>query len=548
MRSQTGYTIDCANPINGQHWAASLMSYRYQSIPGLAGGAIAHNLMAPLWQTKNTVAAQLQGTVKWRPTRRPGGLGQLTFDGASGSFASVLTNPVPDATGICTIGAWHLPTAGSIGVIFDNRYNALHRGYVLYTDTTGSKAVFVKVGSTTTTVNGSINVYDNKWHWIVGTFDATTMRLYVDGRLDSSSAATYNSVSGATQFSIGCDFTPTYYSSAIDGWFFSPMALAATQIRDLYALEIAGCPGFLNRVNKVWFYSSFANYPVSGSGSIVLTATCLETRSAVASGSTSVVLTAAAAKTHAAVRAATASVIITAAASQATLFVYQKAALASVVLTASASTFHAVPVVASVSVILTATGTVSLALFVEADASVILTAHALAARAIERAAAVRVVLRARARIPGQTGPPAGDDYLGRYQQGQQVPLEIQCFQPRVVKGLPDAAPVARMYRDGVLVQTETLPVNQDGVGRFGRTYRLGRQDDPGLYAVIYWYRTGGTVRSLWQTFEVIPGGDPAGPVIAATVLERPDGDQVLAQFGSGVLAVGRDPYIDEGVT
>ncbi len=217
------------------------------------------------------------------------------------------------------------------------------------------------------------------------------------------------------------------------------------------------------------------------------------------------------------------------------------------ILAATGSASHAVPGIASASVILTATSLGGRSIPSGATASVVLLVGASSLKAVARGSSLQVVLRARAKVPYQTGPSAGDDYLGRYQQGTSVPLEIQCFQPKGVRGLPDAAPVARMYRDGILVGSQVLPVSDDLAARCGGSYLLGPGNEPGLYSVVYWYETGGVPRSQWQVFEVIPGGDMAGPVIAATVLERPDGDQVMAQFGSGVLAVGRDPFIDEGV-
>ncbi len=289
-------------------------------------------------------------------------------------------------------------------------------------------------------------------------------------------------------------------------------------------------------------------YTASGSASVVLTAVTSATKVKTASASSSVVITATASTSHVVSRIASASVILTATSSQSTLSVYQKVASASVVLTATSSVSHSALVSGSASIVLTATAVSGVEILADAAASVVLLVDASAMRAIARDASVRVVLRVRARVPGATGPPAGDDYLGRYQQGQDVPLEIQCFQPKGVRGLPDRAPVARMYRDGTLVGAQVLPVSDDLAARCGGSYLLGPGSEPGLYSVIYWYETGGVPRSQWQVFEVVPGGDPAGPVIAATVLERPDGDQVLAQFGSGVLAVGRDPFIDEGVT
>ncbi len=322
------------------------------------------------------------------------------------------------------------------------------------------------------------------------------------------------------------DFLGQYWDGFIDGVSVWDRCLTAREAYSLYLEERNGYLATLPFQRFPVFSLASGNvFAASASASVVLTATASGIKQAVALAASSVVLTSVASESRS-------TVVVS---------------VASVVLTATASVSRVISASAFASMILTATGAGGTATAVLATASVILLVDASALKAIARDASLRVLLRARARVPGATGPPAGDDYLGRYQQGTSVPLEIQCFQPKGVRALPDRAPVARMYRDGILVGSQVLPVSDDLAARCGGSYLLGPGNEPGLYSVIYWYETGGVPRSQWQVFEVIPGGDMAGPVIAATVLERPDGDQVLAQFGSGVLAVGRDPFIDEGV-
>ena len=51
---------------------------------------------------------------------------------------------------------------------------------------------FAVPGNTYETVYGKANVNDGRWHHLVGIYDGTRIRLYVDGQLDVSSEASGN--------------------------------------------------------------------------------------------------------------------------------------------------------------------------------------------------------------------------------------------------------------------------------------------------------------------------------------------------------------------
>lgn len=146
-----------------------------------------------------------------------------------------------------------------------------------------------------------------------------------------------------------------------------------------------------------------------------------------------------------------------------------------------------------------------------------------------------------------TQPPGG--YIGRYQLGQEVPFLVQCRDAAGRPAAPAAPPTARVYRDGVPLRAVELSHDEDTEvpGRFRGRLRLADGDAPGRHAVVYLYGVGVEVVVGSDTFEVAPGGDPQGPVLAGFVLSRPDADVVMAHLGSGRLAAGRTPYLDEGV-
>ncbi len=84
-------------------------------------------------------------------------------------------------------------------------------------------------------------------------------------------------------------------------------------------------------------------------------------------------------------------------------------------------------------------------------------------------------------------------------------------------------------------------------GRFRGFYTLGNADGLGHYTAVYLFSILGLARGGADQFEVVAGGDPSGPVLAAYSLARPDGDYLLAHLAAGRLAAGQTPYLDEGI-
>ncbi len=135
-----------------------------------------------------------------------------------------------------------------------------------------------------------------------------------------------------------------------------------------------------------------------------------------------------------------------------------------------------------------------------------------------------------------------DGYLGRYQAGQDVPLSV--YAPGASGG------TFRVYGGGVLVGLGVLagPTDPELSDRLSGHLMVGRGFVPGTYFVVYSYDgTDPAHASRLATFEVAGGGDGAGSVIAGLVLRAAEGDAVLLQLRSAILASARGPYLDEGI-
>ena len=106
-----------------------------------------------------------------------------------------------------TIAAWcYVNDTGNLRFVLDTR-EASSDGILLRFDTTGTIGYYVNSPSISNTT-----ALENDWHFIVGTYDGTTQKLYVDGSLSNSQSITQtistsgNAVIGARSFT-----SPTNY-------------------------------------------------------------------------------------------------------------------------------------------------------------------------------------------------------------------------------------------------------------------------------------------------------------------------------------------------
>jgi hypothetical protein len=142
----------------------------------------------------------------------------------------------------------------------------------------------------------------------------------------------------------------------------------------------------------------------------------------------------------------------------------------------------------------------------------------------------------------------GGEYLGRYQQGEELPLRVQCVDAAGAPADPAAVPAATVYRDGAtptLLETVALAAQLRGVevGVFGRPHFLGPlYATAGPHKVLYrWQDAGGVAHCLPAYFTLLPGGDADGAVIALAYAERPDARYLIYQTDGGRLVRGRNP-------
>jgi hypothetical protein len=126
---------------------------------------------------------QLSGGVSW--VRGISG-SALSFDGSSGEV-KISDNTVLEPASTVTVSAW-IKQAGNPGsfryVLAKGANSCIAASYGLYTGPDGGLQFYVSQG------HGSVyarspdagrQIWDGNWHLAVGTFDGSTIRLYVDG-------------------------------------------------------------------------------------------------------------------------------------------------------------------------------------------------------------------------------------------------------------------------------------------------------------------------------------------------------------------------------
>lgn len=112
------------------------------------------------------------------------------FVGASGDqILLVAFSGSESSNAHLNVSAW-IQTSAAAGAIFcsDNNINR-----AIQFKTLANKINFVLFsGATAHALSGATTVTDGKWHHVAGTYDGTTMRVYVDGTQDGTLTASNN--------------------------------------------------------------------------------------------------------------------------------------------------------------------------------------------------------------------------------------------------------------------------------------------------------------------------------------------------------------------
>lgn len=137
-------------------------------------------------------------------------------------------------------------------------------------------------------------------------------------------------------------------------------------------------------------------------------------------------------------------------------------------------------------------------------------------------------------------------HIGRYQQGDRVPVTLQCRNSAGAATAPAEAPVAVIsVSGGAAVATRSMPVQDPAkvVGLFQLDLYLDSSFGSGDYDVLMQATVDGLPYVESRRFAVVAGGYIAGEVQAMKHWQRPEAGELVMQLAGGTLQSGRNPSI-----
>ena len=179
------------------------------------------------------------------PTAVNGKVGKAQqFSAASGQYLSA-PNTVISGNSLMLEGWLNVSSPTGNPVLIDNREQGTLRGGVLYLDTAASNHAAFYINNVAN-IEGTVNLADGAWHHLVGTYDGTTMKLYVDGSLvKTGSGGSFAGFMGGTIYLGRAAGSSVYTNGSVDEVRVSNVARSADWVATEYS----------NQNNPASFYS-----------------------------------------------------------------------------------------------------------------------------------------------------------------------------------------------------------------------------------------------------------------------------------------------------
>lgn len=192
-----------------------------------------------------------------------------TFDN-SGDYVTVTDSPSLSPTSQVTLAAWvYRNTVSDADGAIGKYYSGVNRrSYLLGMNNTYAKVIISSNGTANTALEGVTSIDTGKWYHIAGTYDGTTLKIYVNGQLENSTPLTGGIYDSSDALRIG-DGDQGYWpmNGLIDEARVYNRALSGNEVKQLYNFA-PGPVGYWKMDEASWNNncSTDSTFDSSGSG------------------------------------------------------------------------------------------------------------------------------------------------------------------------------------------------------------------------------------------------------------------------------------------
>ena len=137
-----------------------------------------------------------------------------------------------------------------------------------------------------------------------------------------------------------------------------------------------------------------------------------------------------------------------------------------------------------------------------------------------------------------------DNYLGRWDKGDRLPITVVTGDAAGTPTAPDDAPVVIVYGDSGAVVAQRVPIHKaSGTGVFRGWLDLTSSFASGRYTLKATWSLSGAPYEDTQQFEVTALGGSDGTGIAAAALDLAPNRYLVAQGDLGTVKAFRNPKL-----
>lgn len=136
-------------------------------------------------------------------------------------------------------------------------------------------------------------------------------------------------------------------------------------------------------------------------------------------------------------------------------------------------------------------------------------------------------------------------YLGRYFQGQVVPILVQTRNLAGAPTLPDNPPYLDFHGAAGKIEQFQMPILDRYVvtGLFLYPLFLDSTYPEGRYRATYFYKTSDYHGVGIYVFEVVAGGDADGSIVTQAYWQRPEASYLVQQTEADAILLRRNPSV-----